>query len=153
MNHSISRNEARKIGLNVVNAPPKMENLIWDLYKEYEKSMQMDIPYIDIPPKNRPDREIPFTYIESGRLTSIKIGLQKFNRLNYPPGSTLTTRDGTPAVYMPDGNIVPVWSSGELLMHEGSIYEKSEDIYWVRTSAASTHASETSVPISKALPR
>jgi hypothetical protein len=130
-NHSISRNEARKIGLNVVNAPPKLENLLWGLYKEYEKAMQMDIPYIDIPPKNRPDREIPFTYIESEGITSMKIGLQKFKKLNYPQGSTLTTSNGTPAVYLPDGNIVPIWTNGELLMHEGAIYEKSEDIYWV----------------------
>ncbi len=130
-NHSVSRGEAKNIGLSITYATAKMEKLMWDLYLEYEKAMQMDIPYIDIPPKNRQDREIPFTYIESDKITSKKVGLQKFKKLNYPAGSSLTTQDGNPAVYLPDGNIVPLWSSGEVLMFEDAIYEKSEDIYWV----------------------
>ena len=130
-NHSISRGEAKNIGLNVTKASSEMENLTWDLYREYEKSMQMDIPYIDVPPKNRQEREIPFTYIESSKITSKKVGLQKFRKLDYPEGSMLTTRDGSPAIHLPDANVVPVWTSGELLMFEGSIFEKSEDIYWI----------------------
>jgi len=130
-NHSISRGEARSIGLNVINASAQMEILIWNLYKEYEKTMQMDIPYIDVPPKNRSEREIPFTYIESAKITVKKIGLQKFKKLNYPAGSALTSQNGTPAVYLPGGNIMPVWTTGELIMFEGSIYEKTEDIYWI----------------------
>jgi hypothetical protein len=130
-NHSVSRGEAKSMGLNVAYANDRMENLMWDLYKEYEKAMQMDIPYIDLPPKNREDREIPFTYIESDTITSMKVGLQKFKKLDYPGGSTLTTLDGGSAVRLPDGSILPVWSSGDLMMSEGGIYEKSEDIYWI----------------------
>jgi hypothetical protein len=130
-NHSISRGEARHIGLNVAYADDRTEKLMWGLYKEYEKAMRMDIPYIDLPPKNREDREIPFTYIESDYITSMKVGLQKFRKLVYPAGSTLTTQDGNPAVSLPDGSIVPVWTSGQLMMDEGSIFEKSEEIYWI----------------------
>jgi len=130
-NHSVSRGEARNMGLNVAYADDRLEDLMWNLYKEYEKAMRMDIPYIDLPPKNREDREIAFTYIESETIISKKVGLQKFKKLDYPVGSTLTTQNGSPAVYLPDGNTVPVWSSGELMMYEGSIFEKSEDIYWI----------------------
>jgi hypothetical protein len=131
-NHGISRGEAKKMGLNIIPASDKMEKLLWNLYKEYEKAMQMDIPYIDIPPVNRQDREIPFTYIESLNISAKKIGLQKFNKMNYPAGSTLTTADnGVPAVYLPDGSTIPVWTAGDLLMYKNEIYEKSEDIYWV----------------------
>lgn len=130
-NHSISRGEAKKSGLNVVYAPPELEKLIWELYKEYEGDMQMDIPYIDVPPKNKPGRDIPFTYIESEKITSKKIGRQKFKKLDYPKGSILTNVENNPAVYLPDGTTVPVNTSSQLISNGDFIYEKTEDIYWV----------------------
>jgi ATP-dependent protease ClpP protease subunit len=130
-NHSVSRGEAKKMGLNISYADEKLEGLLWGLYKEYEKAMQMDIPYIDIPPKNREDREIPFTYIESDDITSKKVGLQRFKKLDFPKGSTLTAIEDSPAVYMPDGSTVPLWTDNDLILYENLIYEKSEDVYWV----------------------
>ena len=130
-NHSISRREARKIGLNVKFTTTREEQLMWNLYREYEKAMQMDIPYIDQPPRNKPTREILFTLIESASLTSRKIGLQKFTKLDYPAGSILTNVENIPAVYLPSGTTVPVSTNGQLLSTEGTIYEKNEEIYWV----------------------
>ncbi len=130
-NHSISRREAKKIGLNVKFTTDREEKLIWELYKEYEKAMQMDIPYLDNPPKNKPTREIEFTIIESDELVSRKIGLQRFTKLEYPPGSILTSVEGISAVYLPNGTTVPITTNGQLISSEGAIYEKNEDVYWV----------------------
>lgn len=130
-NHSISREEARSIGLNVAYAPNPLEVLMWKLFKEYEQTMQMDIPYLDVPPKNSETREIPFTYIESGNIVSKKIGLQKFRKLEYPKGSIPTEIDNTPSIHLPDGTILPVLVGGGLIIHEDNLYEKTEDIYWV----------------------
>ncbi len=130
-NHSISRREAKKFGLNIKFASDKEEELMWNLYKEYEKVMLMDIPYIDTPPKNKPTREVEFTFIESAELTSHKVGLQKFTRLEYPEGSILTSVGEAQAIYMPNGTTVPISSGGQLIATEGFVYEKNEDVYWV----------------------
>lgn len=41
----IGRREARDIGLKVSDAPPELEKLMWDLYCEYERSMELSKPY------------------------------------------------------------------------------------------------------------
>jgi hypothetical protein len=45
--HSINRIEARdQVGIRSLEEPePNIERLIWDLYLEYERDIQMDVPF------------------------------------------------------------------------------------------------------------
>jgi len=130
-NHSISRNEAKMSGLNVVHPDARLEKAIWNLYKQYVRAMEMDIPYIDTPPKTGTRRDVPFTYVESMEITSKKIGLLKFNQLDFPKGSKLVEHKGGTAVRTPDGKIINVIPTGRLLGANNLIYDKTEDTYWI----------------------
>ncbi len=132
-NHGISRIEAQKIGLNIIRPETQLENLMWDLYLEYESVMKLNIPYSDMPPRNKATREIPFTYIETTDSSSKKVGLQRFKKLAIPKSSMLTVVDGQPSVFLPNGATVPIITSGELLAYEQNIYEKHENIHWITT--------------------
>lgn len=41
----IGRKEAKEIGLKVKDASPEVETLMWELYSEYEKMMELNTPY------------------------------------------------------------------------------------------------------------
>jgi hypothetical protein len=41
----IGRKEAKEIGLKVTDASTDLENLMWELYSEYEQLMQLNTPY------------------------------------------------------------------------------------------------------------
>ncbi|MCA9374303.1 MAG: hypothetical protein R3B71_03565 [Candidatus Gracilibacteria bacterium] len=129
-NHSISRSEARKSGLNVTFADKKMEKLMWDLYKQYEFTMKMDLPYIDEPPKEKERRDVPLTYIESLELTNIKTSILHFKKLDYPEGSKLIAQDEEEVILTPDGQTIPLIPTGRLIAANDFIYDKTEDIYW-----------------------
>lgn len=131
-NHSISRSEAKKSGLNVTYADAKMEKLMWNLYKQYERTMEMDIPYIDEPPKDKERRDVPLTYIETADITSIKISLLRFKKLDFAKGSKLVDNEGEPAVYTPSGETIPMIPGGQLIAANNFIYDKTEDIYWIK---------------------
>lgn len=131
-NHSISRAEAKKSGLNVTYTDAKMEKLIWGLYKEYEESMQMDIPYIDEPPKDKERRDVPLTYIETSDITSVKISLLRFKKLDFAKGSKLVDHEGQAAIYTPEGETIPMIPTGQLIAAHDFIYDKTEDLYWVK---------------------
>lgn len=140
-NHSISRNEAKKSGLNVIYANKKLEQLMWDLYKQYEQTMKMDIPYIDEPPKasqksssgkEKERHDVPLTYIETSEITSLKISLLRFKKLDFAKGSKLVDHEGEPAIYTPQGETIPLIPTGRLIAAHDFIYDKTEDIYWVK---------------------
>lgn len=42
--HAIGRNEAKSMGLNVHNAPERLDNLLWELFEEYELLMKLNEP-------------------------------------------------------------------------------------------------------------
>lgn len=131
-NHSISRSEARKSGLNVLYADEKLEKLMWELYHQYVEAMEMDIPYVDEPPKEKERRDVPFTYIESTEFASVKIGLLRFKKLDFAKGSKLVNHEGEPAVYTPEGETIPIIPTGQLIAAHDFIYDKTEDVYWVK---------------------
>lgn len=140
-NHSISRDEAKKSGLNVIKTDNKLEKLLWSLYKQYEKAMEMDIPYIDEPPRatqksssgrEKERRDVPLTYIETSDLTSIKISLLHFKKLDFPKGSKLVNQEGDTAIYTPNGETIPAIPTGQFIAAHDFIYDKTEDIYWVK---------------------
>lgn len=129
-NHSISRPEAKASGLNVIYPDKKLEKLMWDLYLEYVKTMSMDIPYVDIPPKTGDHIDVIFTCIESTELSSHKIGKIVFKKLAFPKGSYLITVEEEEAVYTPTGETIPLIPAGRLIAANGFIYDKTEEVTW-----------------------
>lgn len=130
-NHSISRPEAKESGLNVVYPDKKLEQLMWDLYLEYVKTMSMDTPYVDIPPKTGDHLDVIFTCIESNDLSSQKTGKIVFKKLDFPKGSHLVNVEEQEAVYTPNGDTIPLIPSGRLIAADGYIYDKTEEITWL----------------------
>lgn len=43
--HAVSRSQAKAIGLNIAKADEVLENLIWDLYSDFEDEMEMRKPF------------------------------------------------------------------------------------------------------------
>lgn len=129
-NHSISRPEAKESGLNVVYPENRLEKAMWNLYLEYLKTMKMDIPYVDVPPKNKPGLDVIFTCIESRNLYTQKTGKIIFNKLGFPKGSYLVTVEEEEAVYTPGGETIPLIPAGRLIASNGYIYDKTEETVW-----------------------
>src|SRR6266568_3808347 len=42
--HPINREEAKDLGLKIASYDKKTEQILWELYTEYEKDMLLDIP-------------------------------------------------------------------------------------------------------------
>ncbi len=43
--HSISRKEAKELGLPVTEAPKELEDIMWNLYKDYELELKLNDPF------------------------------------------------------------------------------------------------------------
>lgn len=41
----IGRKEIQELGLNIVESSGRLDQLIWDLYKDYEQQLQLNVPY------------------------------------------------------------------------------------------------------------
>ena len=82
-NYLISRKEAEELGLRIVMAPKKLEDLMWDLYLAYEKEMELGQifdPLKHLEKRDEVTLEKPIALIESwGLLSSIgkKISIKK----------------------------------------------------------------------------
>lgn len=44
-NYLVSRTEAKEIGLNVIDVPADFQKIVWGLYREYEKWLELTVPY------------------------------------------------------------------------------------------------------------
>jgi len=66
--HPINRKEAKELNLKIVFPSPKEEKLIWELYLEYEKDMNLIIPY---DPIDLFIRQYPF--INPGQVKNITV--------------------------------------------------------------------------------
>jgi ATP-dependent protease ClpP protease subunit len=130
-NHSISRQEARKAGLNIGYASNKLEKPMWELYQAYAEAMEMETPYIDEPPKNKTTSKVIFTYIESTNLISKKVGLINFKKLNFPKGSYLVANEEIgQAIHTPKDEVIPLIPKGQLIAANDYIYDKTEMVRW-----------------------
>lgn len=136
--HNINRAEAKEIGLNVINADTinndsgNLEDLIWELYKDYENDLKLGIPYKDELPASGNDQvKIPIKFVESTEKNNCFVIIQKFVKLNFPSGSQLLNNNGQMVVQNgTTGQILPVVFMGAPTVINGEIYDKQESIKW-----------------------
>jgi hypothetical protein len=89
--HAISRKEAKDIGLTVIQAGPKLETLLWNLFKAYEELLQLKEPldpHVCFPANIDIDEvSLPITtgIIESENITSVYNGVFKLRRIRKTP--------------------------------------------------------------------
>ena len=142
--HHIPRTEAGTIGLNVVNAETinhngrDLDRILWDLYLDYEKELDLQRPYEDeVPEGNK--RILPLKFVESAGKSSAMIIRQEYIKPNVPNGTfftQLTNQSGTMlALAIPTGNQVQVipyvpTAGGKPIMYNGIVYEKKEISFW-----------------------
>ena len=88
--HPISRTEAKRLKLKVENPPDDIENLMWELYEEYEKEMEIKAPFnpselLNIANRDSIDCEIKGAYVESRVKTDVFISRLKIEHPPLPP--------------------------------------------------------------------
>jgi hypothetical protein len=109
--HHINRKEALDIGLKIKYAEDfkddseNLEHLIWDLYLDYEKELQIFIPYKDELPTTDNIREIPIKFIESSLKSSLNILEQHWICMDFPDGTQLSSINGVLGVFIPPGYV------------------------------------------------
>jgi len=150
--HHINREEAKKIGLNIKKAEDfskddkNLADVMWELFEEYEKDLNLEMPYKDqAPPQGKNINEIPIRFIESNDLSSTHIIEQTMTNIGFPANSKLIRipvgNSLQPAVYIPgqrtqQGNIPPqtylIACNGTPLHLNNVIYDKEEISYWKR---------------------
>lgn len=147
--HHINREEAKGIGLTVEFAEKyshgndNLSDVMWELFEEYEKDLELNMPYRDKLPTGGNINEIPTRYIESTTLSSVHIIEQTMTDLGFSAGSKLINipvgNKLTPAVFIPGAGGVPpqtiiISSRGQPVFLNNTIYDKEEISYWKRKS-------------------
>jgi hypothetical protein len=137
--HHITRNEAKLIKLDVVDAEKikndtgSLDDLIWKLYLEYEKELMFDKPFRDhLPPRGKKNVIIPVKYIESSKHSSEHVIEQEWFDFGFPKGSKFSfSPDGRNAVYNPKTKeTIPIFFEGIPMIFNDKIYLKREQNYW-----------------------
>lgn len=105
--HAIGRLEAKSIGLNVINATEELDNLMWDLYEQYEQLMKLNEP-LDVKiavggDNDEYEEEIVMGAIESVQRTDLFTGTYRVKKLRQmPPQMNLTLNFSLPPQIRPD---------------------------------------------------
>lgn len=135
--HHINRLEAEKIGIKTVcaetieNDDGNLDELMWQLYLDYEKDLKMRVPYTDeLPPSGQSRLEVPLKYVESNKTSSVHILEQEWIDMEFPANSKICVNNNMPAVYVPPGQVIPIRFQGQPVYIENKIYEKREDSLW-----------------------
>lgn len=139
--HHIPRTEAKNIGLNVQNAEEivdengrTLDAIMWELFKDYEKDLSMQLPYCDRLSAIGNKRLIPIKMVESSDLTSAFIIEQEYSKINAPKGSYFTKIDNLFALAFIKADtlqIVPFsFSDGAPTNIKDELYIKREIGYW-----------------------
>lgn len=139
--HHIPRTEAKGIGLNVQNAEEivgksgrTLDTVMWELLKDYEKDMSMQMPYCDKLSSIGEKRLIPIKMVESVGLTSAFIIEQEYSKINAPKGSYFTKVDNIFALAFIKADtlqIVPFsFTDGTPTNIKDELYLKRENAYW-----------------------
>lgn len=135
--HNINRVEATEIGLpikkaeEIINEDENLDSLLWDLYKDYEAELQLNIPYKDELPTTGDVVELPIKYIESLDRSDVFIIEQNWERLSFPAGCFIIRNNNIFSVYNPSSReIIPVLFKGVPTNMQGAMYDKQEISYW-----------------------
>lgn len=88
--HPINRKEARELNLKVNNPPKEIEDLMWQLYKEYEEEMEIKNPFNPVEILNTANQDsieydVKGAYVESKTDTDIFISHFRIWRTSLPP--------------------------------------------------------------------
>jgi len=160
--HHINRKEAKDIGLKIHYAEEftenseNLEDLIWELYLDYEKELKIFEPYKDEIPTTGDIREIPVKFIESASRSCQNILQQYWKHMDFPEGTYLSNANGALGVYIPphfmsvpntpvaaygvggqlpptsliNAQVVPIQFQGQAVCINDRIYEKKEYTIW-----------------------
>ncbi|MBE3121645.1 MAG: hypothetical protein IMZ58_05490 [Thermoplasmata archaeon] len=140
--HHINRQEAEKIKLPIKKAEDfssngeNLSDIMWKLFEEYEKDLELKKPYKDELPKQGNINKIPIKYIESSNLSSVKIIEQDFVNLRFQQGTILIfSENKQPGVYIPgtaqsQPQTIPIYCEGKPVVLNNTIYDKREIDYW-----------------------
>lgn len=132
--HHINREEAKNIGLDIVKAEDistEFSKLVWDLYLDYEKDMELCKPYQDSLEAEQTNKDIPVKYIESVVKSSAFKIRQNWVDMGFPEGSKLIlANNGQPAVLLPNGQALGIIAMGTPVMLNKKIYDKQETTIW-----------------------
>ncbi|MCX6685048.1 MAG: hypothetical protein NTV10_00100 [Methanoregula sp.] len=161
--HHINRKEAKEIGLKVHQAEEfkegseNLENLMWELYLDYEKELHIFDPYKDELPSTGNVREISIKFIESISSSSQNILQQYWREMEFPEGSYLSSVSGVLGVYIPPhfitstntgtggyaaivgqqqqqglitAQVIPIQFNGQAVYINKKIYDKKEYVIW-----------------------
>lgn len=143
--HHVVREEAKKIGLDVVEAETipaagdgTLADLMWKLFLDYEGDLQFMEPYYDQQPLLGPgqaaETRVLTKYIESSSHSSA-YGIRQFwRRLPFPAGSVpiqIPTEDALlPGIFIPPDKIQVVAATGFLIPVNDGWIEKGELGSW-----------------------
>lgn len=149
--HIINRKEAKDmIGLNVTFAIGELENLMWELFTEYEKFLMLKTPYRDSPTNQGQLRKIPLVVFESEKLrsakninqtiTQIQINMPNIQPQNpqqpnqvMPINFTPLFQDNKACLMLANGQIVQIGTQGTATVINRQFYDKVETIEWEQT--------------------
>lgn len=174
--HMINRKEAKEtVGLNITFATGELEQLMWELYTEYEKFLQLKIPYKDTPTNQGELRKIPLVVFESEKIRSAKNINQTINQiqLNMPNhlqpqnpqqggnsqqvqvNYTPVFMDNKACLMLANGQVLQIGTQGIPTVINKYFYDKVETIEWEQEeingedgaqNLLSVHAGEPSPP-------
>ena len=91
--HTISRREAKQLGLPVEFPSPEQEDLMWRLYREYEAAMDLQKPFFPLAfmPPDCPDtyqiKDITLAFLESTQRTFRCLGTQTVSVVRQMPAN------------------------------------------------------------------
>lgn len=131
--HHVNREEATKIGLNVIkpeDISERLHELMWDLYLDYETEMDLLVPYEDNLPVSGDISEIPLKAIESTLRRDTYICEQKWVNMGFSEDCKLFDNNGQIAIYVPPNQVLSIRFQGSPAFVNGLIYDKQETLYW-----------------------
>lgn len=105
--HAIGRREAKSIGLKILDAPEELDNIMWQLFEEYEKLMKLNQPFdlrTSIPDNQEEYKEeIVIGAIESLLRTDLFTGDFKISKVRQsPPQLNLSLNFALPPQITPE---------------------------------------------------
>lgn len=112
-----------------------LNSLMWQLFEDYEKEMELFQPYQDALPSLGGVNKIPLKYIETKDLSKSQIIEQKFLDMGLPERSLLINVPSQmgmqKGVLTPDNQQIIISPVGSAVKLGNKIYDKVEKVLWL----------------------